>query len=65
MGLKPEEILSKEAQLMPHRTVIDCNQPLTGQQQIDTMMRALIQKLKQDIITEIKLLAQKRSKIIV
>jgi hypothetical protein len=54
MDIKPEEILSKEAQLMPHKTVIDCNQPLTGQQQIDTMMRALIQKLEQDNITEIK-----------
>ena len=52
MGLNPEEILSKEAQEMPHRTVITTRTQLPEQDQINLMLRALMQKLKQDIITE-------------
>ena len=59
MNLNPEEILSKEAQAMPHRTVINGSQSLTEQQQIDTMMRALMQKLKQDIVAETQVINQK------
>ena len=29
MGLKPEEVLSKEAQSMPHRTVVDYSHQLS------------------------------------
>ena len=59
INLNPEEILSKEAQAMPHRTVINGSQSPTEQQQIDTMMRALMQKLKQDIIAETQVISQK------
>ena len=59
MGLKPEEVLSKEAQAMPHRTVVSFAQRLSEQQQIDVMMRALMQKLKQDIIAETQATIQK------
>jgi len=52
MGLKPEEVLSKEAQSMPHRTVIDYSHQLSEQEQIDAMIGALMQKLKQDIVAE-------------
>ena len=44
---------------MPHRTVINGSQPLTEQQQIDAMMWALMQKLKQDIIAETQVTNQK------
>ena len=63
MGLKPEEVLSKEAQAMPHRTVIDYSHQLSEQEQIDTMLRALMQKLKQDIIAETQETAKKRYKL--
>jgi hypothetical protein len=46
MGLNPEEILSKEAQELPHRTVIT-HDSLSEQDQINLMLRALMQKLKQ------------------
>ena len=59
MGLKPEEVLSKEAQAMPHRTVIGYSHQLSEQKQIDAMLRALMQKLKQDIIAETQLISQK------
>lgn len=59
MGLKPEEVLSKEAQSMPHRTVLDYSRQLSEQEQIDTMLRALMQKLKQEIATETRELCQK------
>ena len=52
MGLKPEEVLSKEAQAMPHRTVVAYPHQPSEQEQIDAMLRALMQKLKQDIIAE-------------
>jgi len=59
MNLNPEEVLSKEAQSMPHRTVIDYSHKFSEQEQIDTMMRALMQKLKHDIIAETQVISQK------
>lgn len=59
MNLNPEEILSEEAQAMPHRTVMNYSQQLSEQEQIDTMIRALMQKLKQDIIAETLVISQK------
>ena len=59
MGLKPEEILSKEAQMMSHRTVVDHSHQLSEQEQINAMLRALMQKLKQDIVAETKETTQK------
>jgi len=50
MGLNPEEILTKEAQTMPHRTVITAGTE-GDQKQINTLMNALKQKLKQVITT--------------
>ena len=58
MGLNPEEILSKEAQKMPHRTVITHND-LSEQDQVNLMLRALMQKIKQEIITETQATNQK------
>jgi len=52
MGLKPEEVLSKEAQAMPHRTIVGSARTLSEQKQIDAMLKALMQKVKQDIIAE-------------
>jgi len=63
MGLKPEEILSREAQSMPHRTFVDQSHQLSEQEQIDAMLRALMQKLKQDIVAETQELAKKRYKL--
>jgi hypothetical protein len=61
MSLNPEEILSKEAQAMPHRTILTCNSCLSeqGQIQLNLMLRALIQKLKQRIIAETQATNQK------
>ena len=61
MGLNPEEILSKEAQGMPHRTVITTND-LSEQDQVNLMMRALMQKIKQEIIAETQAKNQKTKK---
>jgi hypothetical protein len=61
MNLNPEEILSKEAQAMPHRTVIDYSHQPSEQEQIDTMLRALMHKLKQDIIAETREISQKKT----
>jgi hypothetical protein len=63
MNLNPEEILSKEAQAMPHRTVIDYSHQPSEQEQIDTMLRALMHKLKQDIIAETREISQKKNGI--
>jgi hypothetical protein len=52
MGLKPEEVLSKEAQAMPNRTIVASPHTLSEQEQIDVMLKALMQKVKQDIIAE-------------
>jgi hypothetical protein len=52
MNLKPEEMLSKEAQAMPYRTVVGSAHTLSEQEQIDAMLKALMQKVKQDIIAE-------------
>lgn len=59
MNLNPEEVLSKEAQSMPHRTVIDYSHQLSEQEQIGAMLRALMQKLKKDIIAETQEISQK------
>jgi integrase len=59
MNLNPEEVLSKEAQAMPHRTVIDYSHKFSEQEQIDTMLRALMQKMKHDIIAETQMINQK------
>jgi hypothetical protein len=59
MGLKPEEVLSREAQAMPHRTVVTQSSQLSEQEQIDAMLRALMQKLKQDIVAETQESTQK------
>jgi hypothetical protein len=52
MGLKPEVVLSKEAQAIPRRTVLGSTRKLSEQEQIDVMLKALMQKVKQDIIAE-------------
>jgi hypothetical protein len=44
---------------MPHRTVINYTHHLSEQEQIETMLRELMQKLKQDIITETQAISQK------
>ena len=63
MDIKPEEILSKKAQAMPHRTVISYPHQLSEREQIDLMLRALVQKLKQDIIAEIQATCQEAVEI--
>lgn len=47
LGLNPEEILTKEALAMPHRTVIKAGR---DEDQIDTLLKALKQTLKQELI---------------
>jgi len=46
LGLNPEEILTKEALSMPHRTVITAGR---DESQIETLLKALKQKLKQEV----------------
>jgi len=46
LGLNPEEILTKEALALPHRTVITTGK---DESQIETLLRALKQKLKQEL----------------
>jgi hypothetical protein len=46
LGLNPEEILTKEALAMPHRTVVMADR---DESQIETLMKALKQKLKQEL----------------
>jgi integrase len=46
LGLNPEEILTKEALAMPHRTVISAGK---DENQIETLLKALKQKLKQEL----------------
>jgi pyrroloquinoline quinone (PQQ) biosynthesis protein C len=43
LGLNPEEILTKEALAMPHRTIITAGR---YESQIDTLLKALKQKLR-------------------
>jgi hypothetical protein len=52
MGLKPEEMLSKEAQALPNRTIVASPRTLSEQEHIDVMLKALMQKVKQEIIAE-------------
>jgi len=46
LGLNPDEILTKEALAMPHRTVITADR---DESQIETLLKALKQKLKQEL----------------
>jgi hypothetical protein len=46
LGLNPEEILTKEALSMPHRTVITAR---PDESQMDSLLKALKQKLKQEL----------------
>jgi len=46
LGLNPEEILTKEALSMPHRTVITAGR---DESQMETLLKALKQKLKQEL----------------
>lgn len=55
LGLNPEEILTKEALSMPHRTVITAGR---DENQIETLLKALKQKLKQEL-AETPMLAPK------
>jgi site-specific recombinase XerD len=51
LGLNPEEILTKEALTMPHRTIITAGME-ADQNQINMLVNALKQKLKQEITAE-------------
>jgi hypothetical protein len=44
---------------MPHRTVVAFSSHLPEQEQIDVMLRALIQKLKQEIVADAQETGQK------
>ena len=48
-GLNPEEIMTKEAMVKPHRTVIGAGIETS---QVDTLLKALKQKLKQELAVE-------------
>jgi hypothetical protein len=53
LGLKPEEILTKKALSLPHRTVITAGRDESqGDDHVDTLLKALKQKLKQEITAE-------------
>lgn len=53
LGLNPEEVLTKEALAKPHRTIITASMKTNrDQNQIDTLLKALKQKLKQEITAE-------------
>jgi len=47
--LNPEEILTKEAFAKPHRTVIKAGIETS---QVDTLLKALKERLKQELATE-------------
>ena len=55
LGLNPEEILTKEALSMPHRTVITAR---IDESQMDSLLKALKQKLKQELIKTPALLSK-------
>jgi len=55
LGLNPEEILTKEALSMPHRTVITARR---DESQMDSLLKALKQKLKQELIETPALLSK-------
>ncbi|MGF3573508.1 MAG: tyrosine-type recombinase/integrase [Candidatus Bathyarchaeia archaeon] len=53
LGLNPEEILTKEALAKPHRTIIAAGMKTNrDQDHVDTLLKALKQKLKQEITSE-------------
>lgn len=57
LNLNPDEILSQQAQAMPHRAALDFDQhsqPPSGQEQVNIMLKALVQKIKQDVVAETK-----------
>jgi len=52
LGLNPEEILTKEALVKPHRTVVSRTQQDYEQGHVNLLMKALRQKLKDEITAE-------------
>jgi hypothetical protein len=52
LGLNPEEILTKDALVKPHRTVVIGSQLNHSQGHVDLLMKALRKKLKDDITAE-------------
>ena len=53
LGLNPEEILTEKALALPHRTVITAGaKPSIDQDHVDTLLKVLKQKLKQEITAE-------------
>jgi hypothetical protein len=46
LGLNPEEILTKEALSMPHRTVVTADR---HESQMETLLKALKHKLKKEL----------------
>ena len=53
LGLNPEEILTKEALAKPHRTIITAGMKTNrDQNHVDMLLKALKQKLKQEITAE-------------
>lgn len=52
MRARPEEILTKEALVKPHRTIVSKPQQDYGQVYVDLLMKALRQKLKSEITAE-------------
>ena len=52
LGLNPEEILTKEALVKPHRTIVSKPTPDYGQVHVGLLMKALRQKLKSEITAE-------------
>lgn len=51
-GLNPEEILTKEALSMPNRTLITAGKG-TSDGQMNTLIHALKQKLKEDVLEKL------------
>lgn len=55
LGLNPDEILTKKALTMPHRTVIKANVEANHEQfQLNTLLGALKQMLKQELTSDIR-----------
>ena len=52
LGLNPEDILTKEAMVRPHRTVVVGAHHDYRQGHVDLLMKALRQKLKDEITAE-------------
>jgi hypothetical protein len=56
LNLNPDQILSQQAQAMPHRTTIDYTKQkeTSEQEQVNVMLKALVDKIKQDVVAETK-----------